>query len=44
MTNLFDNIRIVLVEPSHSGNVGSIARAMLNMGLTNLWLVNPKKV
>ncbi|AJI46335.1 RNA methyltransferase [Francisella philomiragia] len=43
MNNLFDNIRIVLVEPSHSGNVGSTARAMLNMGLTNLWLVNPKK-
>jgi len=41
--NLFDNIRIVLVEPSHSGNVGSTARAMLNMGLTNLYLVNPKK-
>ncbi|MXC30620.1 RNA methyltransferase, partial [Francisella tularensis] len=43
MNNLFNNIRIVLVEPSHSGNVGSTARAMLNMGLTNLWLVNPKK-
>ncbi|WP_150465874.1 RNA methyltransferase [Francisella sp. SYW-2] len=43
MTNLSNNIRIVLVEPSHSGNVGSTARAMLNMGLTNLWLVNPKK-
>lgn len=41
--NIFKNIRIVLVEPSHSGNVGSTARAMLNMGLTNLWLVNPKK-
>lgn len=43
MNNLFNNIRIVLIEPSHSGNVGSTARAMLNMGLTNLWLVNPKK-
>lgn len=41
--NLFKNIRIVLVEPSHSGNIGSTARAMLNMGLTNLCLVNPKK-
>ncbi|QIV95636.1 tRNA/rRNA methyltransferase [Allofrancisella inopinata] len=41
--NLLTNIRIVLVEPSHSGNIGSAARAMLNMGLTNLWLVNPKK-
>lgn len=43
MNNLLDNIRIVLVEPSHNGNIGSTARAMLNMGLTNLWLVNPKK-
>lgn len=43
MNNLFNNIRIILVEPSHSGNVGSTARAMLNMGLTDLWLVNPKK-
>lgn len=41
--NIFDNIRIVLVEPSHSGNIGSTARAMLNMNLRNLWLVNPKK-
>ncbi|AIT09059.1 rRNA methyltransferase [Candidatus Francisella endociliophora] len=42
-TNLFNNIRIVLIEPSHSGNIGSTARAMLNMNLTNLWLVNPRK-
>ncbi|APC97327.1 RNA methyltransferase [Francisella frigiditurris] len=36
------NIKIILVEPSHNGNVGSTARAMLNMGLTRLCLVNPK--
>ena len=42
MKNLLNNIRIVLVEPSHNGNIGSTARAMLNMGLTNLWLVNPQ--
>ena len=41
MNNLLENIRIVLVEPSHNGNIGSTARAMLNMGLTDLWLVNP---
>lgn len=35
------NIRIVLVETSHSGNIGAVARAMKNMGLGNLWLVNP---
>jgi tRNA/rRNA methyltransferase len=42
MNNLLDNIRIILVEPSHNGNIGSTARAMLNMGLTNLWLVKPQ--
>lgn len=36
-----DQIRIVLVETSHSGNIGAVARAMKNMGLGNLWLVNP---
>jgi tRNA/rRNA methyltransferase len=36
------NIRIVLVEPSGALNVGSIARVMKNMGLSQLWLVNPK--
>ncbi|AXA33630.1 RNA methyltransferase [Francisella adeliensis] len=41
--NILNNIRIVLVEPSHNGNVGSTARAMLNMGLTDLYLVNPRK-
>ena len=37
-----DRIRIVLVETSHSGNIGAVARAMKNMGLGNLWLVNPR--
>jgi len=37
-----DNIRIVLVRTFHSGNIGSTARAMKTMGLTNLILVNPK--
>ncbi|MDO6825104.1 tRNA (cytosine(32)/uridine(32)-2'-O)-methyltransferase TrmJ [Marinobacter sp. 1_MG-2023] len=36
-----DQIRIVLVETSHSGNIGAVARAMKNMGLANLWMVNP---
>ena len=36
-----DNIKIVLVETSHTGNMGSAARAMKTMGLTNLCLVNP---
>ena len=37
----YPQIRIVLVETSHSGNIGAVARAMKNMGLANLWLVNP---
>jgi TrmH family RNA methyltransferase len=36
------NIRIVLVRPSHPGNVGACARAMKNMGLRHLSLVEPK--
>ncbi len=35
-------IRVVLVETSHPGNVGSAARAMKTMGLHDLVLVNPK--
>jgi len=39
---MFDNINIVLVNTSHPGNIGSSARAMGVMGLSNLSLVNPK--
>ena len=42
MLNL-DQIKIVLVEPSHPGNIGATARAMKNMGLSNLALVSPKR-
>ena len=35
-------IRIVLVEPSHPGNIGAVARAMKNMALHELVLVKPK--
>ncbi len=35
-------IRIVLVGTTHPGNIGAVARAMKNMGLTELYLVNPK--
>lgn len=35
-------IRIVLVEPSHPGNIGAVARAMKNMALSELVLVKPK--
>ena len=37
----FDNIYIVLVEPETPGNIGSVARAMKNMGLSKLRLINP---
>jgi TrmH family RNA methyltransferase len=37
------NIRIVLVEPSHPGNIGAVARAMKNMALEALVLVRPKQ-
>ncbi len=36
-----ENIRIVLVEPLYGGNVGSVCRAMANMGLSTLTLVKP---
>ena len=36
-------IRIVLVEPSHPGNIGAVARAMKNMGLEQLVLVEPRQ-
>lgn len=35
-------IRVVLVETSHPGNLGAVARAMKVMGLSDLALVNPK--
>jgi tRNA/rRNA methyltransferase len=36
------NIRIVLTQPSHPGNIGATARAMKTMGLSSLYLVNPR--
>lgn len=39
----YPDIRIVLVAPSHPGNVGAAARAMKNMGLSSLILVQPKQ-
>lgn len=39
--NKINQIRIVLVEPSHPGNIGAAARAAKTMGVENLVLVNP---
>ena len=41
--NKLDRIRIVLCQTSHPGNIGSTARAMKTMGLSDLYLINPKK-
>jgi tRNA (cytidine32/uridine32-2'-O)-methyltransferase len=38
---MLKNIRIVLVRTFHPGNIGSAARAMKTMGLSDLVLVNP---
>ncbi|MEE9351881.1 MAG: RNA methyltransferase [Thiotrichaceae bacterium] len=38
---MLDNIKIVLVRTFHPGNIGSAARAMKTMGLTDLCLVSP---
>ncbi len=38
-----DQIRIVLVNTTHPGNIGGVARAMKNMGLSQLYLVDPKE-
>jgi tRNA/rRNA methyltransferase len=37
-----DLFRIVLVDTLYSGNIGSVCRAMANMGLHDLTLVNPR--
>ncbi len=39
---VLQSIRIVLVNTTHPGNIGGVARAMKNMGLSQLYLVAPK--
>lgn len=41
--NLRSQLRVVLVEPQHPGNIGACARAMKNFGLRELALVAPQK-
>ena len=36
-------VRVVLLRPEHPGNIGSVARAMANMGLSDLCLVAPRE-
>src|SRR6185369_10151527 len=40
---LLRRIRVVLCRPSHPGNIGAAARAMKTMGLSELYLVQPKQ-
>jgi len=39
---LIENLIIVMVETTHSGNIGAAARAMANLGLADLRLVKPR--
>ncbi|MCK9605168.1 MAG: RNA methyltransferase [Methylomonas sp.] len=39
---MLSNFKVVLVETSHPGNIGAVARAMKNMGMDQLRLVSPK--
>lgn len=41
MENFLDNVYIVMVETKTPGNIGSSVRAMKNMGISHLRLVNP---
>src|SRR5690606_25713907 len=38
---MYDNIRMVMVNTTHPGNIGAAARALKNMGLSRLVLVDP---
>ncbi len=40
---MLNNIRVVLVRTFHPGNIGSAARSMKTMGLSDLCLVAPKQ-
>ena len=39
---MLGHVHIVLVETTHPGNIGAVARAMKTMGLGRLWLVRPQ--
>ncbi|MDZ4140659.1 MAG: RNA methyltransferase [Methylotenera sp.] len=41
--NVLHNFRVVLCQTSHPGNIGSAARAMKTMGISQLYLVKPDK-
>ena len=41
--NLLNSVKVVLVGTTHPGNIGATARAMKNMGIVDLALVEPKE-
>ncbi len=41
MNELLSQVRVVLINTSHPGNIGAVARAMKNMGVSSLYLVEP---
>lgn len=41
MKGVLDRVRVVLVEPQEPMNLGAVARAMRNFGLSGLYVVNP---
>ncbi len=43
LANQLSQVRIVLMQTYHPGNIGAVARAMKTMGLSDLVLVSPKK-
>lgn len=43
MDNPLDNLCIIMIQTSHPGNIGSAARAMKTMGISDLRLVKPKR-
>ncbi|HEY9398228.1 MAG TPA: RNA methyltransferase [Burkholderiales bacterium] len=42
MSEALARVRVVLSHTTHPGNIGAAARAMKTMGLTRLYLINPK--
>lgn len=39
---MLNNVRVILSHTSHPGNIGAAARAMKTMGLSQLYLINPR--
>jgi tRNA C32,U32 (ribose-2'-O)-methylase TrmJ len=40
---MFKNIKFVLIQTTHPGNMGAAARSLKNMGFEHLFLVAPLK-